>query len=109
MLDIENGMVVGADAEWERLNADTPYDKADIPQMESYLWDVEEVATLVEWVCGLDEDAVTEEEAVAIYDHLNRDEVDRELRRWFENADRAKYDKWWHERNDWMYEKDGDR
>lgn len=106
MNDIENGMLVGADTEWERLNADTPYDNAETPQIETYLFDQERVREVVSAICGIDADDISEEAAVAIYDHLVQSEVENALRSWFESEDRAEYDEWWHDRNDWMKEVD---
>lgn len=106
MENIENGMLVGADAEWERLNADTPYDKAGTPQMESYLFDRDRVREVVTAVCGIDTDDITEDAAAVIYDHLVRSEAEAALKAWFASEDRAKYDEWWHDRNDWMKEGD---
>ncbi len=91
---VENGMVVGVAEEWERLNAETPYDKAGFPQMESYLWDTGRVHEVVGMICGLEDGDVTEEVAQLIYDHLTGDEIRSRTLDWFRRVDANDYNAW---------------
>lgn len=98
---LENGMLVGADAEWERLNEPTPYDKADEHEIEEYAFDRDMVHEVVAVICGLEENDLTEEVAVTVYDHLNDVEIWNGLRKWFDKVDGRKYNEWYEERNNW--------
>jgi len=99
--DIENGMLVGADAEWERLNEPTPYDQADEHEIEEYAFDRDMVHEVVAVICGLDVGDLTEEVAVMILDHLDKTEVWNGLRKWFDGEDERKYNEWFNDRNNW--------
>lgn len=98
---LENYMVTDGAKEWERMNAETAYDKATFPQMESYLFDTEKAHEVVTDVCGLDSDDMTEEVAVLVYDHLNQEEVTKAVEKWFAQTDAAKYDAWAEARYGW--------
>ena len=98
---LENGMLVGADAEWECLNEPTPYDKADEHEIEEYAFDRDMVHEVVAVICGLEENDLTEEVAVTVYDHLNEIEAWNGLRKWFYKVDGRKYNEWYEERNNW--------
>ena len=92
---LENYMVTAGAREWEEMNAETPYDKAEYPQMEVYAWDRERVHEIVARVCGMEDGSISEEDAVMIFDHLNQKEVIRETEEWFaKSVDPAKYNEW---------------
>lgn len=39
MFDLENGMLVGADAEWEHMHEETPWDRRDSSRLLDFIWD----------------------------------------------------------------------
>ena len=96
---VENGMVVGAEREFDRMYGDTPYDSAEFPQMESYLFDTEKVGEFVEGMCGLESGDMTEDVAVLVYDHLDKSELLTAVRNWFRKQDAGTYNEWWAARN----------
>ena len=101
MEPIENGMVVGAMEEWERLNADTPSDEATTIDFDNFAWETDRVAEVLVHGFGLDDGDLTEDVAKVIYSALPRDYAMELVSGWAE-TDRAQdaYDAWAAGRNE---------
>jgi hypothetical protein len=83
MMDlVENGMVVGAEREWERLNADTPADKATVRDFDRFAWDYDMIADVLVSAFGLADGDLDEEVAKCIYSGLPGDYASKLISDW---------------------------
>lgn len=91
---IENGMVLLGAAEWERMNADTPFDQADVSDFDRYVWDTDQVAGMLIGEFGLADGDLTEETAKLIFDRLPAAYAANIVRKYAETIDPEKYNTW---------------
>lgn len=91
---IENGMVLLGAQEWERMNADTPFDRADIGDFDRYIWDTDQVADMLIGEFGLGDGDLNEEIAKLIFDKLPAAYAANIVRKYVDSIDPEKYNAW---------------
>ncbi len=94
-MEIENGMVLGGAAEWERMNADTPYDNADAEDFEAFAWGTDRMAEALITGLALDDGAVTEDAAKEIYQVLSAEIRKKIMKKWSKDVDPIQYNEWY--------------
>lgn len=67
---IENGMVIGAEREWNLLHMETPADNATIRDLDRFAWDTESIKDVMIRAFGLNDDDLTDDVAEIIFSGL---------------------------------------
>ena len=87
MNDIENGMVVGAQEEFDRLSESHWEDDRDLYQMEKYADDRDLVAAAVTRWLGVEDDGADYDKCLTVFDSLGRQDREEILRDYIEAKD----------------------
>ena len=84
MNDIENGMVVGAQAEYDRMSASHWEDDRDLYTMEKYADDRDLVAAAVTKWLGVEDNGADYDKCLTVFDSLGRKDREEILREYIE-------------------------
>ena len=99
-MGVENGMVVGAAAEWERLNRPAPSCMATVEEFEKFAWDAGRIKEIMVRSFDLWDDDLTEEVAEAIWSGLPSEFTHGLVSGWMQlDSTREDYDEWVERRN----------
>lgn len=95
--DLENGMVIGAQEEYDRMFADTPWDDRDDDSLIDWVNDEGKEADIIKWYLDAD---VDEDRAYTLFWHLDKKKQSELAERYIEFKDAEdKYDSWYNEKN----------
>lgn len=86
MDDLENGMVALGAREWERLNAETPADRATPDDFDMFAWDDCRVAEVMIRAFSLEDGDIQEDVAKMIFSGLPADFTHGMIREWMQDT-----------------------
>lgn len=87
MNDIENGMAVGAQEEFDRMSASHWEDDRDLYMMEKYADDRDLVAKAVTRWLGVEDDGADYDKCLTVFDSLGRSDREEILKEYIEGKD----------------------
>ena len=99
MNDIENGMVVGAQEEFDRMSASHWEDDRSLDLMDKYADDRDLIAAAVTRWLGVEDDGADYDKCLYVFDHSDREEKREILTEYIEAKDlQGDFNTWYEKR-----------